>query len=155
MKIGEYLKDYRKRMGLSQRKLAERCGLSNSLISMLEKGVNPSTGKPIALSLEKYKALATGTGTTVQEMFETLGEDAPVLIENPHTMTFDQPGHQIHPDVIPMLNGGVKETKEVRIISSGVSKLPEDAQKRLLDIIRLTFDEYKDYFKDDEGSEDK
>lgn len=44
-----------------------------------------------------------------------------------------------------------EETKEVRIISSGVSKMPEEAQKRLLNIIRLTFEEYKDYFND-EGS---
>ena len=103
MKIGEYLKDYRKRMGISQRKFSEQCGLSNAYISMLEKDENPRTGKPIELNLKKYKAIASATGITVHELFEILGPDAPVTIENP-TISFNNLSQPLHPSVIEMIN---------------------------------------------------
>lgn len=77
MKIGEYIKEYRERMGLSQRKFAAQCDLSNAFINMLEKDENPKTGKPIELSIGKYKKIANGTG-----LAETLNEHftMPVVI---------------------------------------------------------------------------
>ena len=81
MTIGEYIKDYREKMGLSQRKFAEKCNLSNAFISMLEKGENPKTKKPMELSIQNYKAIASATGITVDNLFEILGPDAPVKIE--------------------------------------------------------------------------
>ena len=48
MKLSELLKQYRSENKISQRELARRCGLSNSLISLMEMGVNPQTGKEMS-----------------------------------------------------------------------------------------------------------
>lgn len=45
MTIGECIKAYRDEKGLSQRRFAELCGLSNAYISILERNVNPKTGR--------------------------------------------------------------------------------------------------------------
>lgn len=47
MTLGEYILNYREKHDISQRQFARMTGLSNSYISMLEKGLNPSSGKPI------------------------------------------------------------------------------------------------------------
>lgn len=40
MKLSEYIKDLRKRLGFSQQTLADKIGVSKSYISMLERGKN-------------------------------------------------------------------------------------------------------------------
>lgn len=68
MKLGEYIRTYRTEHGLSQRQFAVRCGLSNGYISMLEKGENPKTHKPIAPTLEKLNAVARAMGLSINEL---------------------------------------------------------------------------------------
>jgi transcriptional regulator with XRE-family HTH domain len=74
MELREVLKKFREENGLSQREFAKRCELSNSLISILEMGVNPQTGKKASPDLITYKKLAYGMGITVQSLFEMLDE---------------------------------------------------------------------------------
>lgn len=74
MELKEALINYRKEHGLSQRKFAEKCDLSNSLISLLEMGVNPQTGKKPNPDTETYKKIAKGMDISVHELFEQLGD---------------------------------------------------------------------------------
>ena len=53
---------------LSQRKFAALCGLSYGYISMLEKGVNTSTGDPIVPTLQTMRSLAKAMGTTIHNI---------------------------------------------------------------------------------------
>lgn len=78
MKLSELIIDYRTRMEMSQRKFSEKCGLSNTYISFLEKERNPKTGRPLIPTLEQYGKLAAGMDMTVQQLFESLDQDAPV-----------------------------------------------------------------------------
>jgi transcriptional regulator with XRE-family HTH domain len=80
MKLSEMIKYYRSVNQISQRELARRCGLSNSLISLMEMGVNPQTGKEMSPDLETYRKLASGMQMTVQKLFEQLGDDATVKL---------------------------------------------------------------------------
>jgi len=80
MTIGEFLKNYRAEHDMSQRELAKKCDLSNSIISMLEKGFNPHTQKEIDLSVTAYAKIANGIGMTVRDLFIELGDDAPIEI---------------------------------------------------------------------------
>lgn len=68
MKLGEYIKQYRTDHGLSQRQFASMCGLSYGYISMLEKGVNTSTGTPIVPTLQTMRSLAAAMGTTIHKI---------------------------------------------------------------------------------------
>ena len=80
MKLSDLLKQYRAENKISQRELARRCGLSNSLISLMEMGVNPQTGKEMSPDLETYRKIADCLGFSIQKLFETLGTDATVSL---------------------------------------------------------------------------
>ena len=77
MLLGDLIRDYRDSHGLSQRQFASQCNLSNGYISILEKGLNPSTGKPVTPTLPQLKKLADGMGMTLTELFEK-ADDMPV-----------------------------------------------------------------------------
>lgn len=69
MTLGEFIKQYREVHGLSQRKFADMCGVSNGYISMLEKNVNPRTGKPVTPQLDSMGKIASAMGITIQDLF--------------------------------------------------------------------------------------
>lgn len=73
-KLADILVEYRNSHELSQRQFAIRCGLSNGYISMLEKGLNPATNKPVVPTLPQIKKLANGMNLTVAELLE-MAED--------------------------------------------------------------------------------
>lgn len=77
MTLSEFMKGYREEHGLSQRQFANKCGLSNGYIAMLERGVNPSTGEPITPSILALKKIATGMATTMAVLFSKV-DDIPV-----------------------------------------------------------------------------
>lgn len=77
MKLGDLIKEYRESHDLSQRQFAMSCGLSNGYISMLEKGKNPKTNRPVTPTLQQLKKLADGMGTTMMDMLEQV-DDMPV-----------------------------------------------------------------------------
>lgn len=72
MKLGEYVNSYRTKHELSMRQFASMCGLSYGYISMLEKGINPSTGTPIRPTLQTIRSLAGGMGTTMHEILSNV-----------------------------------------------------------------------------------
>lgn len=79
MKLGDLIRSYRDTHGLSQRQFANQCDLSNGYISILEKGLNPSTGKPVTPTLPQMKKLADGMAITLSELFEKV-DDMPIDI---------------------------------------------------------------------------
>ena len=64
MKLSTIVIDYRKRLQISQREFARRCGLSNSYISFIENEYNPRTGKPIVPTLETHSSYMGGFSFT-------------------------------------------------------------------------------------------
>lgn len=78
MTLSEVLKQYRKKNALSQRDFARNCGLSHSLVSILEMGVNPQTGKKPQPDLETYRKLAVGMNRSVHDLFLELGNSESV-----------------------------------------------------------------------------
>ncbi len=79
MKLSDFVIQYRTENDISQRELARRCGVSHGLISLIEKGTNPQTGKEMAQDLDTYKKLADGMGITLQYLFEQIGDSGSVL----------------------------------------------------------------------------
>lgn len=139
MELREILLKYREENKLSQREFARRCGLSNSLISILEMGVNPQTGKKMAPDLETYRKLASEMGMTVQALFELLGDSESVDISEP-------------PSPQEELDSYRAETREAQILARGMDKMTEDQRKRLLDLVNIAFN---NQFIDPEESAEK
>lgn len=81
MEIKDLIKKYRDDNDISQREFARRCGLSNSLISILEMGKNPQTGRKMSPDLETYRKIATVMGMTTHELFEIIGDSEYVSLK--------------------------------------------------------------------------
>lgn len=80
MKLRDLIKNYRDSHDLSQRQFASQCNLSNGYISILEKGVNPKTGKPVTPTILQLKKLADGMAMTLNELFEKV-DDMPISLD--------------------------------------------------------------------------
>jgi len=82
MTLGDVIKDYRTKRGMSQRKFAEACGgkITNGYISMLENNVNPATGKPPAPSMDVFRIVADAIGMQLDEMINMIDGDQEVAI---------------------------------------------------------------------------
>lgn len=94
MKLHDAIIKYRMEQGLSQREFAKRCNLSHNTIHLLEKGVNPKTGKPLIPDTITYKKIANGMGITMDELFTTLDQTEYVSLGT--TMTDDDRLEALH-----------------------------------------------------------
>lgn len=83
MKVGEWLKLYREQHNLSMQALADLCGFSKAYINVLEKGVNPKTGKPISPTMQTFEKIARGTKTDVDTLLKILDGDQPIMVNAP------------------------------------------------------------------------
>lgn len=81
MKLGQILEVYRQENDLSQRQFAARCGVSNGYIAMIERGVNPATGKPIAPTLPALEKLATGMRISLDDLLRLM-DDSPIDMQD-------------------------------------------------------------------------
>lgn len=72
MNLGELIKEYRNKNGLTMDSFAEKSGLSKSYISVLEKNRHPKTGLPIEPSLQVIKKVAKGMGITYEILMKRL-----------------------------------------------------------------------------------
>lgn len=82
MTLSELICNYRTEHDLSQRQFALKCDLSNGYISMLEKGANPNTGKPMIPTIPKLTKLATGLDMSLTELFDAV-DDMPIDLASP------------------------------------------------------------------------
>ena len=83
MKVGAWLKLYREQHNLSMQALADLCGFSKAYINVLEKGVNPKTGKPISPTMQTFEKIARGTKTDVDTLLKILDGDQPITVNAP------------------------------------------------------------------------
>lgn len=82
MKLSEYIKDLRKRLGFSQQTLADKIGVSKSYISMLERGKNyRDENKKIKPNIEILNRIAELDGKTFDQMIGDL-EDFEINISS-------------------------------------------------------------------------
>lgn len=121
MRLGEIIRQFREKEGISQREFARRCELSNSLISILEMGINPQTGKPMEPDMRTFRSIAYGMGITIRELDDLLRLSGPLpnipisglsnddrqLLEALHQdpelrMLFDHARKMSHEDVVFM-----------------------------------------------------
>lgn len=77
MTLAEFILKYRKEHGISQRRLADQCDLSTGYISLIEKEINPQTGKKMVPTLPVFDKLAKGMGMSIDDLFAAC-DDMPV-----------------------------------------------------------------------------
>ena len=87
MKLHGWIKDYRKEHGLSMQALADMCGFSKAYIGILEKGINPTTQKPISPTMQTLQKIADGVGIDINDFIKILDDDQPVTITPPPALS--------------------------------------------------------------------
>ena len=114
MTLKDLVIKYRADNGLSQRQFALLCGLSFGYISMLEKGINPSTGAKITPTLQALNKLAAGMHTTLNELF-TLVDDMDVDVKTP-ALSEEDGLASVDMEIISLL-AGLSDAKKQQAIS--------------------------------------
>lgn len=89
MKLSELIIEYRREHGISQRQMASQCSLSTGYISLIEKEINPQTGKPMVPSLAVLNKLAKGMGITLDNL-PSVCDDMPVDISATEKTVLDE-----------------------------------------------------------------
>lgn len=74
MTIGEYIKNYRKTHEMSMAEFAKLCGISKAYVSVLEKGVHPTTGKEVVPAVQIVRQIADATGADFGKLFASLNQ---------------------------------------------------------------------------------
>lgn len=75
MILGDLIKEYRTNNKMSLRDFAQRCGLSHTYISALEKNIDTRTGKPIAPTLDAVKYISKGMNISIEDMLKILDDE--------------------------------------------------------------------------------
>lgn len=75
IKLGEWLKMYRTKHDMTMQGLAVACGFRKAYIGALEKGINPSTGKPYSPTIQIFEKIAKGKGQDLDSLLKSLDGD--------------------------------------------------------------------------------
>ena len=149
LKLSEIVRKYRAEKDISQREFAKRCDLSNSYISFIENECNPKTGRPMTPTIEQYKKLANGMSMTVQNLFELLDQDSPVVLNDhkSYTMNLQLFGDTGTPPDEPA-------NDDVRLLIRGLNKLSPEQLEQATNMMKIMFTKYADYFDKEKTDND-
>lgn len=126
MKLGEWIKQYRAERKLSMQDFADMCGFSKAYIGQLEKGINPSTGKPISPTIQTFNKIAVAVGMDLDKFLNMLDTDQKVTVNNftPTLNERDERDIQVrlqnilddmtNDDTVTLYNGGEPMDPETR-----------------------------------------
>jgi len=95
MTLGELIIRYRTEHNLSQRAFALKCGLSNGYIAMLERNVNPQTGRPIVPGLKQVKVIAEEMGMTLDQLIRSIDGETRVKLSDTLMKIENMPAYNV------------------------------------------------------------
>lgn len=102
MTLGKWIKNYRIKHSLSMQDMADMCGFSKAYIGQLEKGVNPSTGKPISPTIQAFDKIAQAVGLDLDTFLKELDGNQLVTLM-PDGSQEESPPHHAKGIRIPVL----------------------------------------------------
>ena len=70
--IGEYIRKYRGDTSL--RDFADKCGISHTHLDSIEKGIDPRTGKPVKVTVETLKKIASAMNMSINDLLIQSGD---------------------------------------------------------------------------------
>ena len=128
MKLSELIIAYRNEHSLSQRQLAARCNLSTGYISLIEKEVNPQTGKRMVPTLGVLNKLAVGMGMTIDELLSACDDMEVSLSDKPES--FSSVG--VPDNIIPL-----PEMRQIPLIGTIACGTPITAEQNVEEIVDI------------------
>jgi len=87
MNIGEMIKRFRDKNGVTQQTFADNCGVSKSYVSLLESGKSTRSKEPIIPSIEVAHRMANYMKISIDSLFDSVDGKQPVsLLEEPRAI---------------------------------------------------------------------
>lgn len=143
MHLGKIIKKYRKANKITMEEFANLSGLSKGYVSMLEKNMNPTTGKEIAPSLEVIKKVADAINMDVNDLIDLLGDNTTVNLETQNIYGDHQANLEYFadkPDLLEMYKE-IHENESLTLLFDTARELsPQDLEK-VLRYMKLVQDE--------------
>lgn len=128
MTLSELLIKYRREHGLSQRQMAAQCNLSTGYISLIEKTINPQTGKAMIPTLTVLNKLAKGMGITIDNLF-SICDDMPVSLSREEPATASDDGQKKNIVKIAGRDGSYIEKRlsdsDIELLLQMIDRLPD------------------------------
>ena len=121
--LGTIIKKYRDEHGLSMDAFAELSGISKGYISMLEKNINPRTGKSITPSLDTYNAVAKALKIDLDKLLSMVDSEEEVFLQSKYL-----------PKNIVQVKYPTKKIPLVGTIAAGVPILAEENIEEYIDL---------------------
>lgn len=134
MKLSEIIKQYREGHGLSQRQFGAQCGLSTGYISLIEKEINPQTGKKMVPSLPVINKIATGMGLTIDDLLSKC-DDMDVTLNEKDLFSAPLP-----PNIIPL-----PQTRKVPLLGTIACGEPLLAEENLDGYVEMPENVHADF----------
>lgn len=82
--IGDLIREYRQSHGLSMEEFGRRAGLSKAYISLIERGKNTRSNKPIVPSIDTMKAIADGLEMDLDVLLRSIDPSQKIKINSTH-----------------------------------------------------------------------
>ena len=82
--LGEMIRLFREHNGMSMQDFADKAGITKAYISLLEKGADPRSGKPIKPTIDTLDSVATAMGTTAPDLLLKMGDDDKTIDTYPY-----------------------------------------------------------------------
>lgn len=156
MTVGGLIAKFREEHHMSQRKFALLCGLSNGYISMIEKNLNPQTGRPPEISPEALKSIAETMGMTMDELARKVDPETKIYrrvnpLEGLETISVpidfplperDEQGHSSIVSTEPWDTDEAfadKKENPIYLMARGMSRLNSENQQKLLNVAKTLF----------------
>lgn len=137
MTLGDLIKEYRSDHKLSMDEFAQRSGLSKAYVSILERNINPSTGKPAVPSLETIKGVSSAMGIDVNDLVSALDSDQIIsLMPSKADTSLDN----IPPGFIPL-----PKTYKVPLVGHIACGTPITAEENLEGYVDVPVDRQVDF----------
>lgn len=128
MTLSELLIKYRSEHGLSQRQMAAQCNLSTGYISLIEKTINPRTGKAMIPTLTVLNKLAKGMGITIDNLF-SICDDMPVSLSREEPAIASDDGQKKNIVKIAGRDGSYIEKRlsdsDIELLLQMIDRLPD------------------------------
>lgn len=126
--IGEMIKKYRQEHGMSMEEFGRRCGLSKAYISLIERGKNTRSNKPIVPSIDTVKAIANVLGVDLNVLLRSMGYNAPMNTVITIEPGYGDNGYYSEPDAAALADE-LLHNEDLRVLFSASRDLTEEQMR--------------------------
>lgn len=143
MKLGEIIKQYRTEKNISMGEFAILTALSKTYISMLEKNVNTSTGKPVVPSVSTLQKCASAMNIDLDSLVKQLDPDQIINLPEGIAKTlqskWDEATAIPHPSLTPA------KYKKFKVLGDIACGQPIEAIQQVEEFIETELNVHADY----------